>query len=157
METLKALPIDSLTIINSKLLFHYLLAGPLVLISTIAFVIIYRPPVLDSIVVILFPQCFLVFTDITGLWYNMKHPRLDWGNEAEVVKRGFSTFLSMMTGMLVAFGVPFIYFYIVFIKEYQFIGFSEYSFIWAVVLLVAACLEYALMIRKGTRILDNLG
>ncbi|MBQ1878600.1 MAG: hypothetical protein II161_07290 [Erysipelotrichaceae bacterium] len=157
LETLKALPIDSLTIINSKLLFHYLLAGPLVLISTIAFIAVYRPGLLDSIIVILFPQCFLVFTDITGLWYNMRHPRLDWGNEAEVVKRGFSVFLSMVTGMLLSFGIPFIYFYIVFIKEHQFIGFSEYAFIWSVVLLIVTCLEYDLMIRKGTGILDNLG
>ncbi len=157
METLRALPIDSLTIINSKLMFHYILAGPLVLISTIVFVLVYQPPLLDSIVVILFPQCFLAFTDITGLWYNMRHPRLDWGNEAEVVKRGLAVFLTMGTGMLLAFGIPFIYFYIVFIREYQFIGFSEYIFIWAAVLLIFTCLEYAQMIRKGTRILDNLG
>ncbi|MEZ4509427.1 MAG: hypothetical protein R2881_07305 [Eubacteriales bacterium] len=34
-----------------------------------------------------------------GLWLNLRMPRLDWQNEAEVIKQGGATMICVFTGM----------------------------------------------------------
>lgn len=101
MEALKTFPLDTHDIIHSKLLFHYLLMAPAALLFSLAVVLRGRPGVLLSISVVLLPQLFLRFNDCLGLWLNLRHHRLDWATEAEVVKRGLAVFLVMLIGMAV--------------------------------------------------------
>lgn len=101
IEALKTFPLDTYDIIHSKLLFHYLLMAPAALLFSIAVVLRGKPGLSLSISVFLLPQLFLRFTDCLGLWLNLRHHRMDWATEAEVVKRGLAVFLAMLISMAV--------------------------------------------------------
>lgn len=97
---LRSLPVEGKTVLLSKVLFHYLIAAPLVLLPSVITIILFRPILLVGMLLILIPQTFLLMTGMLGLCYNLKYYKLDWANEAQVVKRGFPVFLSMIGNYL---------------------------------------------------------
>lgn len=152
VSQLRSLPLTAEEVLNSKLIFHYSLAAPIVLFASLTIVIITQPVFLLGLLVVLVPQLFLFLTGELGLCYNLKYHKLDWANEAECVKRGGATFLSMfgnyiLMGLQVA---PILIF------NYD-IEIEMYIFYVFVVMVVLAALIYLLIMKWGCRKYSVLG
>lgn len=92
----KSLPIDAKKYLRTKLLFSYLIMGPLALIGSIVSVIILDINVIDIICIILIPQVSSLFYSIIGLLFNLKYYNLEWDNPTQAVKQGANMVLPML-------------------------------------------------------------
>ena len=152
MEAIKTFPLETHDILNSKLLFHYLLMAPAALLFSIAVILRGKPGLSLSVSVFLLPQLFLRFTDCLGLWLNLRHNRLDWATEAEVVKRGLAVFLVMFIGMAVISGFAGLYLGVL----YKYMYFDTYLLICCGVTAMAAIGFYLLDTTVGVKIFNRL-
>ncbi|MPN12471.1 hypothetical protein SDC9_159789 [bioreactor metagenome] len=101
---IKSLPVSAREWLLSKLLVTLMLAVPSIFITSTLVVIGLRPGLMDAIWMYAVPLAFSVSFGVFGLWLNLRMPRLDWKNEAEVVKQGGSIMVCIFTGMGVGFG-----------------------------------------------------
>ena len=152
IEAIKTFPLETHDILNSKLLFHYLLMAPAALLFSIAVVLRGKPGMLLSISVFLLPQLFLRFTDCLGLWLNLRHNRLDWATEAEVVKRGWAVFLVMFIGMAVISLFAGLYLGVM----YKYMYFDIYLLLCCGIMAMAAIGFYLLDTTVGVKIFNRL-
>jgi len=51
----------------------------------------------------LIPVAYTFAFGVLGLWVNLRMPRLDWQSEAEAIKQGGATMISVFAGMGAAF------------------------------------------------------
>lgn len=137
---IKSLPIDAKKYIRSKLLFSYLLMGPVMIIVSVVASIIIQANWLDFICIILVPQIAAMLYSLIGLLLNLKFYNLEWDNPTQAVKQGANVVLPMLIDFgifghlaaLVAVGIIF-----------------EISLTWAVLIVVSIlCLVFYLIIRK---------
>jgi len=152
MEAIKTFPLETHDILNSKLLFHYLLMAPAALLFSIAVILRGKPGLSLSVSVFLLPQLFLRFTDCLGLWLNLRHNRLDWATEAEVVKRGLAVFLVMFIGMAVISRFAGLYLGVL----YKYMYFDTYLLICCGITAMAAIGFYLLDTTVGVKIFNRL-
>ncbi len=92
-------PIPTKTVLQAKLAMHLVIALPVTLVSGILWAIAIRASFVDTLFLLLMPLLFTVFAALWGLTANLLFPKLEWINEMQPVKQGFSTFLAM-------FGTP---------------------------------------------------
>ena len=152
MEAIKTFPIDTNTIIWSKLLTHYLLMAPVVLMSSIVLLIKCQPPLRYAISFVLLPQCFLIMMDSLGLWLNLRHYNLDWANEAQVVKRSLPVFLLMIIGFAVIGLSVALYL----IKRYEIFNIDTYMLIWTGIIGLIGIGFCLLDITKGVKLFNRI-
>ena len=152
IEALKTFPIDTIEILNSKILFHYILMAPGLFLASLVLIYKARPGISYCISVLLLPQLFLLFTDVLGVWLNLRHPKLDWENEAQVVKRGLSVFLVMLIGMGVLAALMAGYF----LWLYQYLQLDTYMLVCTGTVAMAAIGFYLLDTSVGVRIFNRL-
>lgn len=101
---IKSLPVSARDWLTAKLMLSLFMAVPSILLSSTMIVIGLKPAILDALWIYLLPLGYAVAFGIFGLWLNIRMPRLDWKNEAEVVKQGGATMISIFTGMGAGFG-----------------------------------------------------
>jgi ABC-2 type transport system permease protein len=101
---IKSLPVSARDWLTSKLMVSLVMAVPCILISSTMIVIGLKPTVFNALWIYLIPLSYAVAFGIFGLWLNIRMPRLDWKNEAEVVKQGGATMVSIFAGMGAGFG-----------------------------------------------------
>ena len=148
IDALKSLPLESQTILESKLLFHYIFPGVIMLVGTVLVGILFKISPLLMVSLILVPQLFLLVTDMLGLYFNLLFPKMDWANEEAVVKRGIPVLLSMLTGMaLIGLSVGV---YVLFLDEYL-VAIDLYLLIVAGVFLLLAVGLYFLLMTNGVK------
>lgn len=147
LATIKSLPIEPQTVLESKILFHYMYPGVIVLVGTVVLGIVFKIRPLLFVPLVLIPQLFLIVTDMLGLYLNLLMPKMDWASEEQVVKRGGSTILGMLSSMaLVALIIGA---YALILYEHLFV--DTYMLIVAGVLLVAAIGLYFLLMNDGVK------
>lgn len=100
----KSLPVSARDWFASKLMVTLMMAVPSILIASTLIVIGIRPGFADALWLYLLPLAYAFAFGVFGLWINMRMPRLDWQNEAEVVKQGGATMVSVFSGMGLGFG-----------------------------------------------------
>lgn len=100
INTTKSLPIDIKDILNSKILYPFLIELPFILISILLFIIVFKPSIIYIIFIILISISTILFTSISGLLINLKYPKLNYTNDTEVVKQSMSSFLSVFLGFI---------------------------------------------------------
>ena len=152
LEAIKTFPLETHDILHSKLLFHYLLMAPCALLFSFAVIFRGKPGLSLSIAVLLLPQLFLAFNDCLGLWLNLRHNRLDWATESEVVKRGLAIFLAMLIGMAVISRLAGLYAGVL----YKYMYFDTYLLICCGIIAMAAIGFYLLDTTIGVKIFNRI-
>ena len=99
----KSLPIETKDILHSKILVSLLIFQPLSVVCCIILSIVSSCGILPCLLLIVSTSLFQLLTTLVGLIFGLIYARLDWTNEAQVIKNGFAVILSMVINMLLAF------------------------------------------------------
>lgn len=102
---LQSLPIKKETIYKGKMLFNMYLTIPFMSFLIICLCISARVPFVNSIFYLLLGFILCAFSTAWGCVCGIKHMRLDWENETEVVKQGAAVAIYMFPNMFVALGL----------------------------------------------------
>jgi hypothetical protein len=100
---IKSMPVSARDWLLAKLKVTLVLAIPSILISATLVVIGLKASLIDAIWMYLLPLAYTVAFGVLGLWVNLRMPRLDWHSEAEAIKQGGATMISVFAGMGAAF------------------------------------------------------
>lgn len=84
----QSLPIRKLTLYQGKMLFNLYLTVPFALFATIMICIAVKAPILSAVLYCVLVVCLCAFSTVWGCVCGVKHIRLDWENEVEVIKQG---------------------------------------------------------------------
>lgn len=101
---MQTLPMETKTIMDSKILTNLIIAGPFYVGTIILSFIALKPSGMSILWLILIPASYILFSSVAGLAINMKFPVMIWENEAQVVKQSASTLVTMLVDFLV--GLP---------------------------------------------------
>ena len=102
---LQSLPIEKKVIYQGKMLFNLYLTVPFAVFTTICFSISARVPFVNAIIYLVEVITLCCFSTAWGCVCGMKHMRLDWENEIEVVKQGTAVMLYLFPNMFVSMGM----------------------------------------------------
>lgn len=98
----QSLPVSSWQVIRAKRDFHMLLTGVPTLFCSICAVFSLRLSPLGIVMIIVFPQLFILFCDCFGLFLNLKNPNLTWTNEITPIKQSMSVMFVLFGGWIYA-------------------------------------------------------
>lgn len=96
---LKVLPIDAHAIFSAKIAVNLALTIPAIALNATLLVITLRPNFWLALLYYLLPMICGIFTAQAGLIANLIWPKLDWINEAQVIKRSMPVMVSILGGM----------------------------------------------------------
>lgn len=102
---MKTLPVPAKELFTGKILLNLSVAAPFYLVSVILGIIAIHGSVMQVVLILLVPVVYMLFTSIIGLFINLKMPVLQWDNEANVVKQGGSTIVTMLINSILG-GIP---------------------------------------------------
>ena len=97
---LQVLPVKAKDIYNAKLLWNLAVAAPFYLASVVLMLIGAKPALSDALHYFLIPLVLLAYCIVLGLACNLWFPKLNWDNEAQVVKQGAAVLVSMLGGVI---------------------------------------------------------
>ena len=100
INILKSLPINTKTILMSKVYAALTITTIPLIIGDIILFIRFRLSIIEMILLLAFSILIPLVSHFIGLIMNLKYPKLDFENSSEVVKQSTSSFLSVMIGML---------------------------------------------------------
>ena len=100
INILKSLPINTKTILISKILTGLSLTTPILLVGDIILFIRFKTKVIEVLLLIILSILIPLVSHFIGLIFNLKYPKLDYENTTEVVKQSMSSFISVITGMI---------------------------------------------------------
>ncbi len=95
----QSLPIPKKTLYQGKMLFNMYLTVPCTAFSTICLCISARASILTTVLSVLLGICLCAFSTCAGCASGIKHMRLDWENEIEVVKQSAAVSLYLLPNM----------------------------------------------------------
>ena len=108
INILKSLPIKTKDILLSKIFGSLALTIPVLLVGDIILFIRFNINPIECILLLVLSILLPLVPSFIGIITNLKYPKLDWENEAEVVKQSTSSFMAVMTGMILMFVSVFI-------------------------------------------------
>ena len=97
----QSLPISKKALYQGKMLFNIYLMVPFSLFATICICIAAHAPLLTSLLSVILSVCLCAFSTTWGCVCGVKHMRLDWENEIEVVKQGAAVSIYILPNMFV--------------------------------------------------------
>lgn len=109
--TLRANPILEKDIFLAKILVNVTLSAPLTAIGSLAAGISLGFSAAQLIATAVIPTLVAVLISVMGLYVNLVFPKLEWDNEAMVVKQSTSVMIAVFGGMLLA-GIPALFFFL---------------------------------------------
>ncbi|MCR5476856.1 MAG: hypothetical protein K6E92_04425 [Lachnospiraceae bacterium] len=101
----KSLPIDSKDLYRGKMLFHLYLTLPFMVFSTLCICFSAKVPLALTFLYLVQGCALLAFSSAWGCVCGLRFMRLDWENEAEVVKQGAAVLVYMFPNMFVTMGL----------------------------------------------------
>ena len=102
---LQSLPIEKKTVYQGKMLFNMALTVPPMLFSILCLCISARVPVLETVLYLLLGIILCAFSTAWGCVCGIRHMRLDWENEIEVIKQGAAVVIYMLPNMFAVMGL----------------------------------------------------
>ncbi len=102
---LKILPQKVSQIIEAKIALNMLLVVPISCICSAIICVILNVTLLEMILLILYIVLFSLACYTNGIFTDIKNPKLDWQNEAEVVKQSKNSFIAVFIPMMFSFVV----------------------------------------------------
>ncbi len=100
INILKSLPINPKKILMSKIYSCLIITTPILFIGSIILFIKFKLSIIEAILLLILSILVPLVSHFIGLIINLKYPKLDAENSAEVVKQSTSSFLSVMIGMV---------------------------------------------------------
>ena len=98
----KSMPIDARTLLLGKTLPQFIISSVPMLIASVLLIIATGAAFEYWFLVIAAPQLANLFFSFFGTVINTAFPKFDFQNEAEVIKQSLSTFVVMMSNMLIS-------------------------------------------------------
>ncbi|MCR5734762.1 MAG: hypothetical protein K6G22_09180, partial [Lachnospiraceae bacterium] len=95
----QSLPIDKKTLYHGKMLFNMCFMVPFMVFSVICLSISAHTPFFNTILYIILGIVLCAFSTAWGLVCGLKHMRLDWENEIEVIKQSSAVVIYMLPNM----------------------------------------------------------
>ena len=102
---IKSLPLEMKTVYKGKMLFNMYLTAPFSAAATLCFCISAKVSPLNTLLYILLGLTLCAFSTCWGCVCGVRHMRLDWENEIEVVKQGAGVALYLLPNMFAAMGL----------------------------------------------------
>ena len=99
INIIKSLPVNTKTILMSKIYSSLVLTTPVFLLGDIILFIRFKVSILESIMLLILSILIPLVSHFIGILVNLKYPKLDAENSSEVVKQSASSFISVMIGM----------------------------------------------------------
>ncbi len=99
----RSMPVTTKQILKSKLLCHFILAGGSSVLLAVALAFFLEAGVINAVMWVLTAVVFNAFMAVVGLAENLRHPVLNWTNEAYAVKQGVAVLFTMLIGFGSAF------------------------------------------------------
>jgi len=149
----QSLPVGGSRILISKVKMHFIVAAPFSLVASTIISVFYPSDVVGAIVLFFAPICMCAFEATLGVTVNMKSPRFDWLNEAEVIKRGSA----MLITIAISFGAALVPLFVYLLLLHWVINFSVFMLIYSAALLAAAALMYKKLKKSGDARFAALG
>ena len=101
----QSLPIDKKELYNGKMLFQMYLSVPFMVFAIVCISISARMPVITAVLSVLLGVCLCAFSAAWGCVCGIKHMRLDWENELEVIKQGAGVAIYLFPNMFGCMGL----------------------------------------------------
>ena len=101
----QSLPISKKTLYQGKMLFNMYLTVPFMLFSILCFCISAKVPPFNAVLYLVLGFALCCFSTAWGCVCGIRHMRLDWENEVEVIKQGTAVALYMLPNMFVTMGL----------------------------------------------------
>ncbi|MBP5492486.1 MAG: hypothetical protein J6Y08_06555 [Clostridiales bacterium] len=95
----KTLPIPTKDILFAKVLVSVLIFQPISAACCIALAIISKSGILSCLISIVITCLFQLLASLIGLIFGLIFAKLDWTNEAQVIKSGFAVVMSMLVNL----------------------------------------------------------
>ena len=99
---IKSLPVEMKTVYQGKMLFNMYLTVPFMLVSELLICISAKAPVVDTVLYLILGFVLCAFSTSWGCVCGVRHIRLDWENEVEVIKQGSGVAIYMLPNMFAA-------------------------------------------------------
>ena len=101
INILKSLPVKVKTILMSKVYACLLITTPVLLIGDIVLFIKCKTNIIEALLLVILSILMPLVSHLLGIIINLKYPKLDAENTAEVVKQSTSSFIAVMLGMFI--------------------------------------------------------
>ncbi len=102
---LQSMPVEKKTIYQGKMLFNMMLTVPFMVFSTLCLCISAKVPVTETILYLILGFLLCAFSTAWGCLCGIRHMKLDWENEVEVIKQGAAVAIYMLPNMFVVMGL----------------------------------------------------
>ncbi|MBR1883977.1 MAG: hypothetical protein IJ809_03410 [Clostridia bacterium] len=97
---LKSMPVKSSTIIFSKIFAALLVIVPVILLGDVIIFARFNFSILDIIMTLFASVLLPLVSETIGIIINLKYPKMDAENDAEVVKQSISSMIAVFIGMI---------------------------------------------------------
>ncbi len=98
---IRSLPIKMSDVYKGKMLFNMYLTVPFMIISTLCLCLSAKVPLITTILYLILGAALCAFSTARGCVVGIKHMRLDWENEVEVIKQGAGVAIYMFPNMII--------------------------------------------------------
>ena len=100
INIVKSLPIKTINILMSKVYSSLLITTFPMILGDIILFIRFRISILEMILLLVLSILIPLISHFIGIIVNLKYPKLDWENSAEVVKQSTSSFIAVLIGIM---------------------------------------------------------
>ncbi len=148
---LQTLPVDSWTVLKSKIKIHMLISSIPLLVLVGVIEVIFDMTLISRIMLPVYAVLFPFFEAVFGLMINLKMPNLNWTNEAAAVKQGINVLIALLGGLgiIIILAVPYIIWNDIFSADI-------YIILTAIVILIATIILWIWLKKKGSEIFNKL-
>ena len=101
----QSLPISKKTLYQGKMMFNMYLSAPFMTFAIVCMCISAKVPVSDMLLYIVLGFMLCCFSTAWGCVCGIKHMRLDWENEMEVIKQGTAVAIYLFPNMIATMGL----------------------------------------------------
>lgn len=98
---MQTLPINPMDDIKGKMLYNLYLSIPVAVFATVAASICFRVSVIEALTSVIAISSLCIFSTVNGLRSGLKHRRLDWENEIEVIKQGMAVSMYILPHIII--------------------------------------------------------
>ena len=98
---IQSLPIDRKKVYQGKMLFNMYMTVPCMTIATLCMCFFAKVPVIETIVYVILGFALCAYSTAWGCVCGIKHIKLEWENEIEVVKQGAAVTIYLLPNMFV--------------------------------------------------------
>ncbi len=92
----QSMPVEAYQALRAKLRVHLLVCLPPIILAALLCVLILKPSAVMASLLVAVPSAMTVFIGLLGLAEGLRHPNLDWANEAQAVKTSFGVLFTML-------------------------------------------------------------